>query len=237
MDKIDNELIDPAVEPAGEKLHRAARVMMGLVPVLGGAGVELFNSVIDTPMNERKVQWMSQVGDALNELIEKKVLTEEGLQQNEAFITTVAQASMLALRNHQQEKLAALRNAVLNVAMGHSPDDDLRQLFLNFVDVCTVTHIRILTLMDDPVRWGREHGVLFPMSWNMGGITQVIETALPDLKGKEETYKIIWSDLFQRGLINTQGLGTTMGRDGMLSSRTTRLGKQLIEFLSEPESA
>lgn len=234
MNKIDNELIDPIIEPGAEKAHRVARIMIGAVPILGGAGVEIFNSVIDTPMNERKVQWMNQVGNALNELIEKGVLTEQGLQQNETFITTVSQASMLAIRNHQQEKLAALRNAVLNVALGHEPEEDLRQLFLNFIDVCTVTHIRLLSLMSGPEQWGQKHGVEFPSGWSMGGITQAIEHAFPDLRGKEQIYKVIWSDLYQRGLINTEGLGTTMSRQGILARRTTELGSKLIDFLSDP---
>lgn len=235
MDKIDNDLVDPVIEPDGEKLHRVARIMIGALPVLGGAGVELFNSVIDTPMNERKIKWMNQVGTALNDLIDKGVLTEHGLQQNETFITTVAQASMLALRNHQQEKLEALRNAVMNVAVGHTPEEDLRQLFLNFVDICTATHIRLLSLMSGPEEWGQRHGVEFPSSWSMGGITQAIEHAFPDLRGKEQIYKVIWGDLYQRGLINTEGLGMTMSRQGILARRTTELGQKLIDFLSEPE--
>ncbi|MBK5008005.1 hypothetical protein [Pseudomonas sp. S32] len=236
MDKIDNELIDPITEPGGEKAHRVARIMIGAVPILGGAGVEIFNSVIDTPMNERKVQWMNQVGNALNDLIGKGVVTEQGLQHNEIFITTVSQASVLAIRSHQQEKLEALRNAVLNVAVGHCPEEDLRQLFLNFIDVCTVTHIRLLSLMTGPEEWGKKHKVDFPSSWSMGGITQAIEHAFPDLRGKEQIYKVIWDDLYQRGLINTQGLGTTMSRDGILARRTTELGTKLIDFLSEPVS-
>ncbi|SHJ41221.1 hypothetical protein [Pseudomonas luteola] len=40
MDKIDKELIKPIVEPSGEKAHRVARIMIGAVPMLCGAGVE-----------------------------------------------------------------------------------------------------------------------------------------------------------------------------------------------------
>lgn len=185
-------------------------------------------------MNERKVRWMTEVGDALNHLIDAKILTEQGLQGNEAFITTVAQASMLAIRNHQQEKLESLHNAVLNVAIGNCPEDDLRQIFLNFIDVCTVSHIRILSLMNEPVEWARRNDIQFP-GWSMGGITKVIEHALPELKGKEAIYTVIWKDLYQRGLINTDGLGATISGSGMVARRTTDLGQQLIDFLSAPE--
>jgi hypothetical protein len=123
---------------------------------------------------------------------------------------------------------------VLNVAVGNDPEEDLRQLFLNFIDVCTVTHIRLLSLMSGPEEWGQKHGVEFPSGWGMGGITQAIEHAFPDLRGKEQIYKVIWGDLYQRGLINTENLGTTMSRQGILARRTTELGSKLIDFLSEP---
>ncbi|AMR68738.1 hypothetical protein A0T30_13055 [Aquipseudomonas alcaligenes] len=176
---------------------------------------------------------MVEVGDALNELLDAKVLTEEGLQQNEAFITTVAQASILAIRNHQLEKLEALRNAVLNVAAGHCPEDDLRQLFLNFVDGCTVTHIRLLSLMNGPAEWAKLHGVEFP-NWTMAGLSDVIEHALPELCGKESLYRVIWRDLYQQGFVNSDGLGSTMSAAGLMARRTTDIGEQLIAFLSEP---
>lgn len=233
MSRIDNDLIDPAVEPAGEKAHRVARIVLGALPVLGGAGVEIFNSIIDTPMNERKQRWMVAVGDALNELLDAKVLTEEGLQQNEAFITTVAQASILAIRNHQQEKLDALRNAALNVAAGHCPEDDLRQMFLNFVDSCTVTHIRLLSLMDGPAEWAELHGVQYP-NWTMAGLSNVIEHALPELRGKESLYGVIWRDLYQQGFVNSDELRGTLPPAGLMVRRTTDIGRQLIAFLSEP---
>lgn len=42
MDHIDNKLIDPVIEPSSEKAHCVARILIGAVPILGGAGVEIF---------------------------------------------------------------------------------------------------------------------------------------------------------------------------------------------------
>jgi len=232
MSKIDIELIDPAIEPAGEKINRVIRIAAGAVPILGGAMVEFFNSMFEGPLSKRRTEWMIQVSEVLNEIVEGGVITEENLQENEAFISTVAQACNIALRNHETEKLDALRNAIKNTAAGKSPEDDYRQLFLNFVDVCTVTHIRLLHLFLDPEEWVAREGKQFPSSWSMGGIDQVIEFALPELQGREKIYKVIWRDLYQRGLINTDNLGTTMSAHGMKSSRTTEMGSALIKFLS-----
>ena len=48
--------------------------------------------------------------------LEEKVkgLTIDTLQDNDAFITTVMRATQSAIRNHQKEKLEALRNATLH---------------------------------------------------------------------------------------------------------------------------
>ncbi|HTS57938.1 MAG TPA: hypothetical protein VMH03_10335, partial [Terriglobales bacterium] len=47
---------------------------------------------------------------------------------------TVLQATQIALRTHQEEKLEALRNAVVNSTSGQVLEDDVRAVFLNLVD-------------------------------------------------------------------------------------------------------
>ena len=49
-------------------------------------------------------------------------------------MSVVLQATQAALRTHQAEKLEALRNAVLNVAAGKGPSDDMQMVFLSFID-------------------------------------------------------------------------------------------------------
>jgi hypothetical protein len=175
---------------------------------------------------------MLNVTEVLNDLMEENLVTEAGLKENEAFISTVAQSCNMALRNHEAEKLEALRNAVKNSALPSCPSDDYRQLFLNFVDVCTVTHIKLLHLFENPQYWIKAQGREFPKGWMMGGLTQVIEYALPELAGQEKLYSQIWKDLYQRGLVNTDSLGATMTANSMVAGRTSPLGTQLINFLS-----
>lgn len=232
MKNIDAQLIDPDVEPAGEKVSRVARAMAGAIPVVGGAAVEIFNSMFEGPLSKRRTEWMVEVTSVLNELMEAGVVTEYGLQDNEAFISTVAQTCNMALRNHESVKLEALRNAVKNSALPSCPSDDYRQLFLNFVDACTVTHIKLLHLFHDPRAWIAKQGREVPQNWYMGGLTQVIEFSLPELDKQGALYTPIWKDLYQRGLVTTDSLGTTMGVDSMLAGRATPLGSKLIEFLS-----
>ena len=231
MSKIDVGLVDPLNEPAGEKVNRVIRIALGAVPIAGGAMVEFFNSMFEGPLSKRRTEWMIQVSDELNEILENGVLTEKDLQENESFISTVAQACNISLRNHELEKLEALRNAVKNSALPNCPDDDCRQLFLNFVDVCTVTHIRLLQFFDFPARWFQSNDII-PPNFSMGSLTRVLEVAIPSLQNRRELYEPIWMDLVQRRLIQQGGLDMTNSLNGLLEKRTTKLGSQLIEFLS-----
>ncbi|MDO6514051.1 hypothetical protein [Neptuniibacter sp. 2_MG-2023] len=233
MSKIDKELIDPVLEPTSEKAHRVTRAALSGVPALGGALAEAFNSLIEPPMARRKTEWMGQVTEAINELYEKGFVTEQDLQENEKFFTTLVHASNVAIKNHEQEKLDALRNAVLNSALPGAPDDTLQQLFLNLIDSCTSWHIALLKLFQGPEQWAQENNHKFP-SWSMGGITTVIESAYPELRGEQDLYRLVWQELYRNGLFNTDGLGTTMTANGMLSKRTTAIGDKFVAFISPP---
>lgn len=233
MGKIDKDLVDPVIEPDSEKAHRLARAALSGVPALGGALVEAFNALIEPPMARRKTEWMGQVTEAINELYEKGVVTERDLQEIEKFFTTLVHASNVAIKNHEKEKLEALRNAVLNSALPSTPDDTLQQLFLNLIDSCTSWHIAILKLFQGPEQWAQDNGHKFP-NWSMGGITSVIESAYPELRGQQDLYRLVWQDLYRNGLLSTDGLGATMTGSGMLAKRTTAIGDTFVAFISEP---
>lgn len=233
MSKIGKELVDPTVEPESEKAHRVARATASAVPVLGGALVEAFNALIEPPMVRRRTEWMAQVTDAINDLYEKGIVTEADLQENEKFFTMLVHASNTAIRNHEEEKLNALRNAVLNSALPDAPSDTMQQLFLNLIDSCTSWHIALLKLFQGPEQWAAEHNHQFP-NWSMGGIFSVIEHAYPQLQNQQALYKLVWNELYRNGLFNTDGLGTTMTGGGMLAKRTTPIGDAFVKFISEP---
>ncbi len=79
-------------------------------------------------------------------------LTPEALSKNEAFVSALAQATQSAMKTNS-EKLEALRNAVLNIALGNSPADDLQAIFLNLVDSFTTVHLQLLRLYLHPNSW------------------------------------------------------------------------------------
>ena len=130
--------------------HAIAKAALSAVPVAGGPAVELFQLIVQPPLERRREEWMRQVADKLREL-EARGLDLDRLQHNDQFISTVMQASQAALRTHKAEKLAALRNAVINVAKGQAPEETVQHLLLSFVDQLSEMHLRILKVFHAPV--------------------------------------------------------------------------------------
>lgn len=108
----------------GDIGHALAKAGLSAVPVIGGSTAELFQLLVQPPLERRRAAWMERVAEGLKEL-EENGLKLDDLKENEEFTSAVMQASQIAIRIHQQRKLEALRNAVLNVATGQAPDDAL----------------------------------------------------------------------------------------------------------------
>jgi hypothetical protein len=74
------------------------------------------NNLIISPATKRRDTWIDEYLSKAYQLIIEKVAFSvvENLPNNELFITAVLQATSIAVRNHQKEKLEALKNAVVN---------------------------------------------------------------------------------------------------------------------------
>lgn len=148
---------DPTRESPGDVAHALVRSALGAIPVAGSAAIELFNAIVTPPIERRRREWMASVGDALNELQSKAgTIDITRLSQDEEFISLLVSATQLAIRSHRQEKLDALKNAVLNSACGRRPSDDLQSAFLALVDRFTPLHLKLLKIFDEGFVWSNE---------------------------------------------------------------------------------
>lgn len=209
----------------GDAAHAITKAGLSAVPVVGGPAAELFQNVVQPPLEKRRIEWMAQVGEKLQELEEKGLNLEE-LQDNEQFLSSVMYASQLALRTHQTEKLNALRNAIVNVATGQAPEEAIQHMFFDFVDSLTELHLRILKVFQAPET---------PNNISMGGLSHVLEHNIPELRGRRGIYDQFWRDLYSRGLVSTDGLHVTMTGQGLASKRTTELGDAFLNFITESQ--
>jgi hypothetical protein len=213
--------------------HAVARAGISAIPYVGGPTVELFNALITPPLERRRRQWMEEVADGLRKLEQERGIQLEKLQENAAFIDILMHASLVAIRNSQEDKRRALRNAVLNAALPKPPDQAQQQIFLYLVDSFTEWHLRILRFFHNPPGWFQNQNRQFP-SLGMGGLSHILEKAFPQLRGRRSFYDQIWSDLSTRGLVNTSGLHTTMSGAGLAAPRTTDIGQLFLRFIEKP---
>ena len=219
----------------GDAAHTIAKAGLSLIPIIGGPAAEIFNAIITPPLAKRRDEWIKSIVDGLKELEEKmEDYRIENLSQNEMFITTVMQASQAAVRNHQKEKLEALRNAVLNSSLSNQPDEDLQIIYLDLIDSLTPWGLRILKLFENPKEWGQKHNIQYP-NWRMGGgADDVLEHAMPELKNRRDFYDPIIKDLFNKGLLGTDSLHGMTSENGMLASKISERGKQFLKFIESP---
>lgn len=228
-----NELEKPK-KSTGDIIHAVVKAGISAIPIAGAPAAEIFALVVTPPLERRRDKWIESIGEGLKELAQKvEGFKIEDLAENEAFITTVTHASQAAVRNHQKEKLEALRNAVLNAALPNPLEQDQQLVFLAYVDTLTTWHLTILKFLDDPKKWGIKHGITYP-DWSMGSVSAALEHAFPELRGKQETYDVFNRDLHSRGLTSTDNLHITISGVGILASRTTAMGKQFLTFVSSP---
>jgi len=179
---------------------------------------------------------MESIADGLKELEEKvEGFKIEELSKNEFFITTVMHATQAAVRNHQKEKLDALRNAALNAALPNAPEEDLQMIFLGYIDSLTTWHIRILKLFDNPIEWFKSNGKKFP-ELLFGGLEDLLLRAYPELRGQRGFYDQVFKDLNERGLITTESLHVGMSGHGLTEKRTSEMGEAFIRFITSPLS-
>lgn len=212
------------LEPSkGDVAHALTKAGLSAIPVVGGPAVELFQLLVQPPLERRRAAWMEQVGQKLLEL-EAKGLDLSKLQGNEQFVTAVMQASSAAIRTHQQAKLNALKNAIIHIAIGEAPEETFQHILLGFIDEFSEMHFRVLAF---------SHAPLAPAGLTMGSLASVLEDNIPTLRGQNTLYNQIWKDLYGRGLVSTEGLNTTMSGNGLSQSRTSPIGITLLNLISD----
>jgi len=217
-------------ETRADDIHRTARALVSAVPVVGGPASELFDRLLAPPIRRRRDAWLSELAEQVASLQQAGHVSMADLQRDEEFISTVMQASMVAIRNHRQEKLDALRNAVLNTAMGRAPDDTKREMFLALVDRFTTWHMGILRALhdvdDDPTEPQR-------IKTSVTSITDKVVRLMPALQEQRDVAEVAIEDLCQRGLLfwNRAGGAMYIRRS---DKQVSALGCEFLRFIAEP---
>ncbi len=216
--------------------HLMVKAALSAVPVVGGPAAELFAAILAPPLIRRRDEWLQSLADGLAELQERVTgFKAESLADNDAFVSGALQASRAALQIHQSEKLEALRNALLNVAIGQAPDEDQQAMFLNYIETLTGWHIRMLKFFEAPIRLAAAKGARTDYSV-AGALAHVLEDVYPELRGRRDFYDQITRDLKTRGFLNSADdvLHVMITGSGMAAKRTTEMADQFLNFINAP---
>ncbi len=226
--------MDMGKRTSGDTLHALAKAGLGSVPIVGVAMSEAFCHFVATPMEKRRQAWMSDVGERLVRLEAESSVDVQSLQSNDAFIDTVIQATSIAMKTSQREKLVALQNAIANAARGECPDAAQQHMFLRLIDDFTEWHLRILFLFQAPREWFTRNSKS-PPGMTMGSLQGIVFTAFPELRNHPEMTAQIWRDLYSRGLVSTESLHGNMTANGLFETRTTGRGSLFLRFIQDPK--
>ena len=220
------------------------RAGVSLVPG-GGAINELLNLVIVPAVAERQRRWLEALDHELGRLRERmEGFSFEDLQRREDFASAFLRASRIAATTHREEKLEALRNAVLNVAVGNAPDDDLQVVFLSLIEAYTPWHLRLLAFMDDPSRWANERDAAKSLHLGAHHLTydRIFEGVFSGLKGRRRFYDQVLSVLERDALITVVPAGATVhvGANGECKIGFHRIltpeGREFLSFVTAPDA-
>ncbi|HEY7777929.1 MAG TPA: hypothetical protein VIA09_05260 [Nitrososphaeraceae archaeon] len=195
-------------------------------PLLNVAATELFKLVFIPSIDKRRAEFINRLADRLTEL-ELKI---DDLANNPLFVTVVTQSLLIALRSHQEEKLEALRNAVINTAKPLFADDNTYLMFLNCVDAFTPWHIRVLNHLksnETPIYDldGNELPIL------KGPLTEEIRKKFPANEFDGHLIRQVFNDLSSRGFIKIGLLSSSDEGDVVDDAKLTTLGLNFIRFI------
>lgn len=207
------------------------KIGLGLVPGIGSTLSELINKSISLHVNARTSKWQESVVSCLEEIYQKFEGLPAGLTENETFITALLHGAIAATRTHQEEKLEALRNAVVNSALPNAPSDDLQLMFLNYVDIFTPWHLRMLKFFDNPETTIKQYKPNPKQPLDM-----LLQDIFPQLKEEWEFCYLVIKDLTDRRFISlsTMEMPLAISKEGFYSRYTTSLGQQFLNFVSSP---
>jgi hypothetical protein len=227
----------PGKSTGREIVERIGEAAVGSVPLVGAALAVALVTTLNWSLEQRREKWFTELAEGVEELRERvDDFDLEALADNDLFVDAVVTATRTVEHTHQAEKIEALRNAVLNSVSPHAPDADTQAIFMNLIDRFTPSHLRLLTLWDDPPAWFSSRGLTPPVAGMAGSRTQTVEAGLPEMQGQKDFYGLIASELGSAGMLTASLMGM-VSATSLMDRLTTDFGRQFVRFISPRPSA
>ena len=207
----------------------ATRAALAAIPFVGGTITEVVSLVLTPAVQRRRDEWLKELADDLDRLKAKvEGFKVENLVENEAFVSATIQATRIAIGTHQQEKRTMLRNALVNIAAGRGPDEDMQHIYLGLIDEFTPSHVKILHfLWTVSSRVAATNNGMLP---RFATYQEVLDQLEPEFSGKADLVQQVLTDLNRRGLSTLQGANLAFPQQVM-----TNQGIAFLQFVLAPE--
>lgn len=226
----------PPKADCGDTAHLVTKAALSFIP---GAS-DLFEYFVKPPLQKRSEKWQKDIAQALSDIEKNQGIKLETLQNNELFITIVAQATAIAIRNHQIEKLDALRNAIVNSAINPNQEDNLQLIFIRFIEELTPLHLSLLTFFVS-------HEDDLKSLTSYPSIYQLVSSSATGSLPKDQ-FKMLIGDLNVRGLIwisqdiddfediyQASAILDESTKDDLPRIIVTNVAKDFLEFISKKQ--
>ncbi len=246
MDKDKNKLEKIRKIPQTtnlERAHTAQKIFLALLP--GGSAIsEIINSGVNEVLIRRNSEWQKALVQGFEELYQKFNALPEDFSRDDKFVTALLQATQVAMRTHQQEKLKVLRNVILNAALFPNLDENLNLMFLNYIDNFSPWHIKVLNFYRNPVEWAEKNGQE-SMSRHITEPSSLYEYVFPEFKQNPKYLDQLVLDLVNRGLLEQEDEGPPPGTvvpkypgipplKWLSTPRITLFGKEFLAYIKDP---
>ncbi len=210
----------------------AAQAGVGLIPIVGGAAAPIIAAIVAAPMEKRRADWFNRLAEGLDELRDRfEGFDPQELAENEDFVSAVYATTDAAMRASREGKRERLANVMLNIAVGKSINETLRERFISLVQQFSDEHILVMTIGRNPKAFPRlVERVKGMMAGGRGGVY------LEELKQhgmSEAVFSVVTADLEREQLI-TGGFNVTMTAQSILPSIHPERGNAFLEFISAP---
>jgi hypothetical protein len=182
----------------------------------------------------RRTQWHARVLEAVRELGSRTPgMTIEVLTNDPVFNTIISEAGRIALQSREEEKLQALLNTIQNCTLPGAPTISVQTFFLRFLSEFTAAHLTVLAMLNNPREWLRGRSMREDQ-FKFSTLGSLIQYCLTTISIPVESCDQIARNLQSRGLLQQLKFDAVMGRESLLSPRTTAMGRQFVAFIGKP---
>lgn len=231
MNHIDVDEYDPIDEPTGDRLFRLVRAVVGLSPVASGTILEVWNSLVEDPLQKRRTQWLRDLSGALNKCKDEIEKIKSDHDHLGVILSVILQSTDIAIKTGDQTIHERLIAIVLRTINDQQPSEELLSIYLATIRQMTSSHLALLGWISSRQRYEygddlKDHERMF---FEAIEENEAISPNIPQHR--------LLKDLESLSLIySPAGSPWSSNNTNYCTMTLTPFGKTFIDYLSNPAS-